>query len=88
MGLKPQFDAITHSTVFEDNNGALGLANMPQITPWSKHFAVKLYFFRHHVASGDIRIVRVDTDKQLADTFTKALPPDQFEALRLSIQGW
>jgi hypothetical protein len=88
MGFKPEFDAVTHSTVFEDNNGALGLANMPRITPRSKHFAVKLYFFRHHVASGDIRIVRVDTDKQLADTFTKALPPDQFEALRLSIQGW
>jgi hypothetical protein len=88
MGFKPEFDAVTYSTVFEDNNGTLGLANMPRITPRSKHFAVKLYFFRHHVASGEIRIVRVDTDKQLADTFTKSLSPDQFEALRLSIQGW
>jgi hypothetical protein len=37
--------AMVHSTVFEDNNGTLGLATSPKITPRTKHFAVKYIYF-------------------------------------------
>jgi hypothetical protein len=43
-----------HSDVFEDNNGALTLANVPRLTPRSKHIAVKYHFFRQHVKNGDV----------------------------------
>ena len=39
----------TYSKVFEDNNGTLILASMPQMTPHSKHIAVKNDFFNEHV---------------------------------------
>ena len=38
-----------YSKVFEDNNGALILASTPQMTPRSKHIAVKYHFFKEHV---------------------------------------
>jgi hypothetical protein len=37
--------AILHSTVFEDNNGALSLALSPKMTPRTKHIAVKYHHF-------------------------------------------
>ena len=39
----------THSKVFEDNNGALVLSTTPEMTPKSKHIAVKYHFFKEHV---------------------------------------
>ena len=44
-----------HSTVFEDNSAALTLANFPQMTPQSKHIALRYHFFRSEVASGNIK---------------------------------
>ena len=41
--------AIMHSTVFEDNNGALQLATSPRITPRTKHIAVKYHFFKDQI---------------------------------------
>ena len=40
---------LMNSTVFEDNNGALGLATSPKITPRTKHIAIKYNWFRSHV---------------------------------------
>ena len=41
-----------HSTVFEDNNGALSLALSPKMTPRAKHIAVK-------INSLEIKLVRI-----------------------------
>ena len=41
--------ASTHSKVFEDNNGDLGLATLPRTTLRMRHIAVKYQFFREHV---------------------------------------
>ena len=41
----------TYSKVFEDIDGTLTLVTSPQLTPWSKHIAVKYHFFQiscHH----------------------------------------
>ena len=37
---------ITYSTVFEDNNGAIELANEPKYRPRTKHINVKYHHFR------------------------------------------
>ena len=78
----------THSTVFEDNNGALTLATIPKMTPRSKHIAVKYWFFRDHVKRGTSKIVKVDTKEQKADILTKALGEDAFKSIRKLLCGW
>ena len=77
------------STVFEDNNGALGLATSPKLTPRTKHIAVKYHFFRSHISEkeGDnkhVTIKRVDTKEQITDIFTKGLNADSFAYIRNS----
>ena len=39
----------TYSKVFEDNNGALILAMIPQMTPHLKHIMLKYHFLKDYV---------------------------------------
>jgi hypothetical protein len=89
MGLAEQ-EAVTrvYSKVFEDNNGALTLANVPRMMPQSRHYAVKYHFFREYVRKGDIQILPIDTKVQLADCMTKGLPWETFSAHRKLLCGW
>ena len=77
------------TTVYEDNNGALTLANLDpgHQTPRSKHYDVRVHWFRSHL-NKEIQVVKVDTTLQLADLFTKPLPRDQFQKLRKLLIGW
>ena len=43
-----------HCKAFEDNSGALTIANVTKAQPQTKHINVKYHFFRQFVASGDI----------------------------------
>jgi hypothetical protein len=80
---------ILHSTVFEDNNGALGLATAPKLTPRTKHIATKYHFFRDHVGRDKgIELQRVDTHLQKADGFTKGLVEAVFVRIRKLVMGW
>jgi len=90
IGLTPNQLATIKSTVWEDNIGALTLANLepPRITPRSKHFAIKYHWFRESLKPGEIEIVKVDTDNQLADILTKGLTSHKFEFLRKKLSGW
>ena len=79
-------------TVHEDNEGCLKLANSPlaRVTPHSKHFAVKLHWFRGEVANKEnkIEIVSVRSENQKADIFTKGLLVNDFRKKRQLIMGW
>ena len=87
-----------NTTVWEDNNGALSLANLEpgQSTPRSKFYDCKVHWFRSHITregsatnSGDgIYVRKIDTKVQLADLFTKPLPREVFEHLRKLLIGW
>ena len=88
LGLPADYAATMKSTVFEDNNGALGLATSPKMTPRTRHIAVKYHFFKEHVKPGEIEIVKIDTKAQKADIFTKGLTTDTFESIRLILMGW
>jgi hypothetical protein len=71
LKLKCAIPTILHSTVFEDNNGALSLATSPKILPRTKHIAVKNHHFRSKIGPDKgIIIQRVDTKEQKADIFT------------------
>nr|GFA96489.1 retrovirus-related Pol polyprotein from transposon TNT 1-94 [Tanacetum cinerariifolium] len=47
----------------------------------TKHIVVHYHFIKEHMEKGTIELYFVNTDYQLADLFTKALPADQFSYL-------
>jgi hypothetical protein len=64
-------------TVWKDNNGCLTLANLNpgQSTPRSKFYDSKVHWFQSHLHDGEsgIKVVKVDTEEQLVNLFTKPL---------------
>ena len=78
----------TTCRVFEDNVGALELANTPKVRPRTKHLAVQLHHFRQYILNKTITVEKVDTAYQRADIMTKPLPRDAFQMLRKLIIGW
>ena len=73
---------------FEDNTGALELANVPKMRPRTKHINIKYHHFRHHVDRGDISVQHVGTEEQVADIFTKPLAAELFVKHRKALLGW
>ena len=81
--------ALVHSTIFEDNNGALGLATAPKMTPRTKHIGVKYHWFKSHISEEEgIMIKKVDSEAQKADILTKGLVQEKFEAIQKLLMGW
>ena len=75
--------------MFEDNVGALELANTPtKVRPRTKHLAVQLHHFRQYILDKMITVEKVETTYQRADIMTKPLPRDAFQMLRKLIIGW
>ena len=66
------------TTIFEDNVGALHLANNPAITPNSKHIDIRHHFLRERVAIGEFRAVHVRSGLQHADFLIKPLHREAF----------
>jgi hypothetical protein len=86
-----EVDNITiRTTVWEDNAGALTLANLEpgRITPRSKHYAVKYHWFRSHLQPNDIKVIKIETSKQKADILTKGLGTTKFLEIRKLLCGW
>jgi Reverse transcriptase (RNA-dependent DNA polymerase) len=97
LGLMEALSCCAHSTIFEDNNGALALATTPKLTPRSKHIGVKYHWFKQFVMkehedgqSGKrfIKIKKVASSEQKADIFTKGLPREAFVNNRNLLLGW
>ena len=65
-----------------DNTSAISLSKNPVQHSRTKHIEVRHHFIRDHVASGNLEISFIDTNGQLADIFTKALPEERFTSLR------
>ena len=78
------------TTVWEDNMGALTLANLDpgQNTPRSKFYDVRVHWFRSHLEPDVLEVHKVDTTLQLADLYTKATNKDTFTRLRNLLCGW
>ena len=82
---------------FEDNQGAVQLAQNPVTNSNSKHIDVRHHFLRELVRQRDIKVVQVPSEFQHADIFTKALAynlccvspkmPDESEVLSRLLIG-
>jgi len=79
-----------HVSIHEDNAGALVLAETipPQYTPRSKHYHTKTIWFREEIQKRSIKLLKIATQEQLGDMFTKGVPTKVFEYLRSKIMGW
>jgi hypothetical protein len=90
VGLPSQDTVQMKITVWEDNSGALTLANLEpgRMTPRSKHYGVKYHWFRSHLKPNNIQVRKIDTLEQQADIFTKGLRTQKFEENRKQLLGW
>ena len=79
---------VTHSTVFEVNNGALELAQTPKYRYRTKHIAIKYHLFREHNKNKCIQVEVIDTKDQDAGISTKPLEKHQFDYIRHKLMGW
>ena len=90
IGLTDDTMTTFKTTAWEDNNGALTLANMEpgRMTPRSKHCAVKCHWFRSHLKPNQVEVHKIDTELQKADILTKGLRSEKFVAIRKLLCGW
>jgi hypothetical protein len=78
-----------HCKEFEDNSGALEMANVHRLRPRTKHLAVSWQHFCHHVTNGDTTILPViDTEDQIPDCLTKSNNRVTLRRHPLAIVGW
>ena len=54
-------DITISCKAFEDNNGAIKLANRPKFRPRTKHFGIKYHHFRDSVKRDEIEVLAIDT---------------------------
>jgi hypothetical protein len=79
---------LLHCKLFEDNKGAIEMANVPKMRPRTKHLNIKYHFFRQYVQQGILQVLHISGTNQVADIFTKALDVASFHRHRRQIMGW
>jgi hypothetical protein len=65
-----------------DSSSVICLAQNLVFHGRAKHIKVRHHFLRDHVEKGDIEMKYIDTERQLADIFTKPLNVTRFASLR------
>ena len=74
-------------TLATDNMAARDLAYNPEYHDRTKHIARRHFYVREVVEDHAIRVPFVATHENLADFFTKYMPPKKFFALRKIIMN-
>ncbi|GKC83853.1 retrotransposon protein, putative, ty1-copia subclass [Tanacetum coccineum] len=60
--------------MFCDNSAALHFANEPGVQSGARHYHRRYHYVCESIALGEIKLLKVHTDDNLANPFTKALP--------------
>jgi len=76
------FKQSAPTTIFEDNNAAISFAKGQGDFDRTKHIEIKHRLCVEKVEDGHIIVSYVDTTDQIADIFTKNLPPPEFKKIR------
>nr|GFA32306.1 hypothetical protein [Tanacetum cinerariifolium] len=71
LGVVPSNNYLVETNC--DNTAAISMAKEPGIMKGARHFQRKFHYVRECVETGKIEMVKVHTDDNLADPFTKAL---------------
>ncbi|GJU49952.1 retrovirus-related pol polyprotein from transposon TNT 1-94 [Tanacetum coccineum] len=67
--------------IYCDSQSAIAISCNPVQHSRTKHIDIRYHFIKEHVEKGTIELYFVETEYQLADLFTKALPKERFEFL-------
>ena len=74
------------TTVFEDNQSAIAIANNPVCHTRTKHIDIRYHYVRKAINDEIISIRYCPTEEMVADILTKPLPRERFRKLR-SLMG-
>ncbi|GJX73688.1 hypothetical protein Tco_0312283 [Tanacetum coccineum] len=67
--------------IYYDSKSAIAISCNPVQHSRTKHINIRYHFIKEHVEKGTIELYFVETEYQLANLFTKALPKERFEFL-------
>ena len=68
------------TTIYTGSQSALAVAQNLVFHACTKHIEVHYHYVKERLSAGEISLVYVPTQDNLADLFTKALPREKFEA--------
>ena len=90
FGLPVKEKSRFHVRVHEDNVGSLLLGQLKprQMTPRSKHYAVKYHWFCSKMGPRGVQLHKIASENQLCNIFTKGLGRIAFERLRKRLMDW
>ena len=77
LGVAPSLDGPV--LVFCDSTGAISQAKETKSHQRTKHILQCYHLIREIVERGDINLMKIDGEENLADTFTKALKIKEFD---------
>ena len=77
-------------TIYEDNQGAIALANNPEHYVRMKHIDVQYHSMRDYVEKGQIELEYCPTAEMVADALTKPLAKERHQKLteRMGLEVW
>jgi hypothetical protein len=58
------------------------------MTPRSKHYAIKYHWFWEQIGPPNIDLVKISSEDQMGDLFTKGLSGITFSWLLKKLMGW
>jgi hypothetical protein len=70
------------TTIYEDNQGCIAIANNPIVKSRVKHVDIKYHFLRERILNNELLVKYISTSNQEADLFTKGLPKETFQRIR------
>ena len=81
---------VIHCELFEDNNGALAIAQFTKMRPRTKHINSKYFHFLEYTSreGAPFTFSKIRTEDQPADIFTKPLSEWLLAKHRMWIMGW
>ena len=74
------FDEIIDKPIriYEDNSGAVAIGKFGNFTKNSKHIEVQYHYVNENYENGNIDIVKIDSNNNIADILTKSLSKKKF----------
>jgi hypothetical protein len=79
-------DQTSYSTIIYCNNqDTISLTKNPKFYLRTKYIAIQYYWVRKKIAEQEVDLQYIETNRQIVDGLTKALPKDTFEVFRMAL---